>query len=307
MPITEPPRPGRPANPGGRPRRRRPGPSGRRRGCGAGALLAIVLIALALVVGNALLQRLRPHLTPTGCTVTAASGPDVRVDPDQAANAATIAAVSVERRLPTRAAQIAIATAMQESKLRNLGHGDRDSLGLFQQRPSQGWGTAQQVQDPHYASERFYDHLVKVRGWQERPLTEVAQAVQRSGYPDAYARHEAEAATLAAAFTGDRPAAVTCRLDPPQSSLSARDIATALQTEFGVRPTTAGGSIQIGTDTQRGAAAIAAWSVAHAQQQGIHSVSYAGRTWTRGRSDAATTWSADASTGSGVRKVVIVP
>ena len=102
------------------------------------ALVIIVLAALVLVVGTALVVRLVPTLTPTGCTITAATGPDVDLDPDQAANASTIAAVSVERRLPTRAAVIAIATAMQESKLRNLDHGDRDSLGLFQQRPSQG-------------------------------------------------------------------------------------------------------------------------------------------------------------------------
>ncbi|MDO5711008.1 MAG: hypothetical protein Q4P32_04615, partial [Micrococcales bacterium] len=227
--------------------------------------------------------------------------------PEQAANASTIAAVSVQRRLPTRAAVIAIATAMQESKLRNLDHGDRDSLGLFQQRPSQGWGTAAQVQDAHYASGLFYNHLVKVPSWQTRPLTEVAQAVQRSGFPEAYAKHEAEATTLAEGLTGDRSGAITCRLDPPTSPRSAKDIAAALRAEFGVRPSVTGGNVEVGTETARGARAVAAWSVAHAEQHGSRSVSVAGRTWTSGRTDAATTWTTDASTGSGARRVVIVP
>ncbi len=66
---------------------------------------------------------------------------------------------------------IALATAMQESQLRNIGHGDRDSVGLFQQRPSQGWGTFEQIQDPVYSAGRFYDHLAEVPGYSRLPLT----------------------------------------------------------------------------------------------------------------------------------------
>ena len=94
----------------------------------------------------------------------------------------------MRRGLPARAASIALATAYQESKLRNLDHGDRDSLGLFQQRPSQGWGTAKQIQDPYYATNAFYDALVKIDGYQTMRITEAAQEVQRSGFPEAYAR-----------------------------------------------------------------------------------------------------------------------
>ncbi|WP_243083756.1 heavy metal transporter [Streptomyces sp. 891-h] len=130
--------------------------------------------------------------------------------PEQAANAATIAAVASRRGLPERAVTIALATAMQESKLRNIGHGDRDSIGLFQQRPSQGWGTADQIGDPVYSASRFYDHLVKVPGYSRLPLTVAAQRVQRSGFPQAYAKHEMNAALLTGALTGRRPATLSC-------------------------------------------------------------------------------------------------
>jgi hypothetical protein len=128
----------------------------------------------------------------------------------QAANAATIAAVATRRGLPERAVTIALATAMQESQLRNISHGDRDSAGLFQQRPSQGWGTLDQIQDPVYSAGRFYDHLNKIPGYSRLPLTVAAQRVQRSGFPQAYAKHETNAILLTDALTGRRPAALSC-------------------------------------------------------------------------------------------------
>src|SRR3954462_65923 len=99
--------------------------------------------------------------------------------------------------------KISLATAMKESRLRNLDHGDRDSLGLFQQRPSQGWGTPEQVQDPVYAAGKFYDHLVQFPGWETGRLTDVAQGVQRSGFPEAYQKHEGMAVELADALAHD--------------------------------------------------------------------------------------------------------
>ncbi|MFJ4844116.1 heavy metal transporter [Streptomyces sp. NPDC088733] len=143
------------------------------------------------------------------CTVTAEGG-TLRLEPQQAANASTIAAVASSRGLPERAVAIALATSMQESALRNINHGDRDSMGLFQQRPSQGWGTAAQIMDPVYASNEFFDGLVKIQGYSRLPLTVAAQRVQKSGYPQAYAKHEADAALLAAALTGRHGAALTC-------------------------------------------------------------------------------------------------
>ncbi|OLR92585.1 C40 family peptidase [Actinokineospora bangkokensis] len=115
---------------------------------------------------------------------------------EQLANAQTITAVAVQRRLPRRAAVLAVATAMVESGLVNVGYGDRDSLGLFQQRPSQGWGTPEQVLNPAYAAATFYDHLLALPGWQTMPPGQAEQAVQRSAFPDRYAPREPAAAEL---------------------------------------------------------------------------------------------------------------
>ena len=119
---------------------------------------------------------------------------------EQVANAAAI--VAAGREIPRRGWVIAVATAIQESALRALPGGDRDSVGLFQQRPSQGWGTAKQLQDPAYASEKFYAALAQVPGWEQMALTEAAQAVQRSAYPQAYAKHETAATALVNALAG---------------------------------------------------------------------------------------------------------
>ena len=113
---------------------------------------------------------------------------------EQVHNAAVIITVGKELAVPPRGWVIAIATALQESYLRNLpnlgSRNDHDSLGLFQQRPSTGWGTPQQIMDPRYASRKFYEKLITVKGWQTMPLTDAAQKVQVSAYPDAYAKHE---------------------------------------------------------------------------------------------------------------------
>jgi hypothetical protein len=98
---------------------------------------------------------------------------------------------------------------MQESRLRNLDYGDRDSLGLFQQRPSQGWGTPEQVQDPVYAAGRFYDHLVAVPHWQTGELTVVADTVQRSAFPLAYGKWSDMAGALASELLSGKPGACT--------------------------------------------------------------------------------------------------
>ncbi|MEU7769824.1 M23 family metallopeptidase [Micromonospora taraxaci] len=121
-------------------------------------------------------------------------------DSDQVANAAAIVTTGARLGLPARGWVIAVATAMQESALRNLAGGDRDSVGLFQQRPSQGWGTPAQLQNPVYASERFFGTLATIRGWQAMPLTEAAQAVQVSAFPDAYATWEEAATQLVTAI-----------------------------------------------------------------------------------------------------------
>eukprot|EP01137_Pigoraptor_chileana_P031539 Opistho-2@88 len=129
--------------------------------------LLVALLAVTLVAGAALLvlRGVGPLPDPEGCTVRA-GGTAWDLSTEQARNATTITAVAVRRGLPARAASIALATAYQESKLRNLDGGDRDSVGLFQQRPSQGWGTPAQIRQPVYAANRFYDELVKIDGYQ---------------------------------------------------------------------------------------------------------------------------------------------
>ena len=141
------------------------------------------------------------------CTVP---GSARTVTAEQAGNAALIADVARSRGLPDRAIVIALATAQQESRLRNLDYGDRDSLGLFQQRPSSGWGTAAQVQDPVYAANKFYDHLVTVPGWDTGRLTDVAQAVQRSAFPEAYQQWEGMAQELTTALAGGGLGTLAC-------------------------------------------------------------------------------------------------
>ncbi|ATO13425.1 hypothetical protein CO540_05900 [Micromonospora sp. WMMA2032] len=121
---------------------------------------------------------------------------------EQTANAEAIIAATKKAGMDERAAVISIATALQESKLENLGHlGDRndhDSQGLFQQRPSSGWGTVEQITDPEYSTTAFLKALKQVDGWQDMPLTVAAQTVQVSAYPDHYAQWEQQAADIVA-------------------------------------------------------------------------------------------------------------
>ncbi|MFG2963879.1 heavy metal transporter [Streptomyces sp. NPDC048288] len=176
-----------------------------------------------------------------GCKVVSgrSDGESYQFTPEQAVNAATIAAVGTGRGMPERAVAIALATAIQESGLRNIEHGDRDSLGLFQQRSSQGWGTPKQILDPAYAAGMFYAHLAKVADYESLPLTVAAQRVQRSGYPEAYAKHETDATLLAAALTGQAAATLTCDGRPAATTEAAATatgpdaVRTALVRDFG--------------------------------------------------------------------------
>ncbi|GAA1387733.1 M23 family metallopeptidase [Catellatospora chokoriensis] len=138
-------------------------------------------------------------------------------DSEQTGHVATIVRVGAAKKVPVRGMVIAVATAIQESGLRNLGHqgdnNDHDSLGLFQQRPSQGWGTAEQVMDPVYAAGKFFDKLLRVPGWEQMPLTQAAQAVQISAYPDAYAKWEPDATALVAAVGSEMGLAIPDALE----------------------------------------------------------------------------------------------
>jgi len=183
-----------------------------------GFLVGLAVLAVVAVTGVMVYTGAGPFPDPDGCRAEVGDVV-VELSTEQAENATTIAAVGVRRGLPARAVSIALATAYQESKIVNLDSGDRDSLGLFQQRPSQGWGTADQVQDPYYATNAFYDALQEIEGYQQMRITEAAQQVQRSGFPEAYEDHAEDARALASALTGYNPAAFTCVAKPTLSDV----------------------------------------------------------------------------------------
>jgi hypothetical protein len=162
----------------------------------------LVVAAIATIAGTIAAA---PDSTTSICTAAPGGAPvnTLNLTTAQLGNAQIIAQVGIEMDVPMPGETIAIATALQESDLQNLDYGDRDSLGLFQQRPSQGWGTPSQILNPSYAAKQFYTRLLQVPGWRSMPTTEAAQAVQRSAYPAAYAKWQNEAQTLAAEFTGD--------------------------------------------------------------------------------------------------------
>jgi hypothetical protein len=235
-------------------------------------------LVTALVIaggGAALYLHFRPYLHGTSCEARTGTG----VTPlalDQAANASTIAAVALRRRLPERATVIAYATALQESHLRNLESGDRDSVGLFQQRPSQGWGSADQLKDPVYATGRFFGALVKVKDYTGLPVHKAAQKVQRSADGSAYAQHEEDAKTLAEAFTGHAPASVRCWY-PPNKRKKRSDTRGALaELRMTLKRTDEG---ELTVPNLRAGWVMADWLVTHAQVYGLREVRYSGRHW----------------------------
>ncbi len=266
------------------------------------AVLALATVATVLAVVLSLRSVTKPF-RPAACQATA-SGTTFEVTPEQMANAATIVGISVRRHLPARAATIALATARQESKFINVTYGDRDSLGLFQQRPSQGWGTAAQVSDPVYATNAFYDALVKVHGYQSMEITKVAQKVQRSAYPEAYAAHEPEGRVLASALTGHSTAALTCRLDdgfrPGGTAGRARYEKALAREQATVRPAGVAGvtGVRLAVSDRTLAWSLAQWSVGSAERFGVTRVYVDGRVWDHRKPDDG--WRATSDGGSGV-------
>ncbi|WP_235950544.1 hypothetical protein [Phycicoccus flavus] len=254
------------------------------------AVLTVLALGAAGVAGYVGVQRLVHAVSGEQCRVTAA-GSEYRWAPDQASNAAAITAISVKRGLPARAASIAIATAMQESKVRNVRFGDRDSLGLFQQRPSQGWGTAQQILDPEYSTNTFYDALEKVDGYADMDIAEAAQAVQRSAAGSAYAQHEGQARATASVLSGQTHAGVGCALRDPSSPGSPQDVVALLEKDFGLEGTVSGDSVVVTPESTDLAWAVASWAVARATDTGAMQVQVDLRRWTRSMEDSAFTWS----------------
>jgi hypothetical protein len=254
------------------------------------ALVAAALAATGAVIGiHALFGTVTK--APPSCSV--GSGATALVlAPDQAADAATIAAVAMRMRLADHAVTIALATALQESKLHNYPFGDRDSVGLFQQRPSQGWGPRAQLLTPAFAAAAFYEHLRQVPGWQSLPVAEAAQAVQHSAFGSAYAQWEEEARAMARALTGEVPAGMGCQFAKPSTSDGAALVALAdRELGVGVLRRTGGTPGQDWT--------VAEWIVGHALAFGVVAVEVRGQRWTP---DSAT-WSPAPGSGSTIYRL----
>jgi hypothetical protein len=283
------------------------------------AAVVTLLLAGGIVAGVGwYLRGGGPLLDTDGCTAEV-GGVVVDLTTEQAENAATIASIGVRRGLPARAVSIALATAYQESKIRNLDYGDRDSLGIFQQRPSMGWGSEEQLQDVRYATNRFYDELVKIDGYESMRITEAAQKVQRSGFPEAYEDHAEDGRALASALTGYSPHAFTCQVDDvdgldeedlnpagltPRAAKVRRDLERAFGPQSlggfapgGVRDGHKEGSAHydgravdvffrpINEPNRRLGWALAHYLVAHADRLDIATVIFDARIWTANKSD----------------------
>lgn len=261
----------------------------------ATAALVVVLLVVAVGAVVALLRAGRPAAPVAEACVAHLDGTDWSLSPDQAQNAALAAAVATRRGLPARAVTIGIATALQESRLVNIDYGDRDSVGLYQQRPSQGWGTVEEIMDPVYSTNKFFEGLEQVDGYQDMAVTEAAQAVQRSGFPDAYAQHEVRARAWASALTGFSPAALRCTLRPVDQGTGVDPVLARVVRDLGDVPATvtspdaegapavvelAGAALPI-DDAARAGWSLAHWAVAVAHDVGLEAVTVGETTWSR--------------------------
>jgi hypothetical protein len=253
-------------------------------------------------------QHVTPYIPSPGCQ--AGNGTSaVSLDTQQASIAATIAGIAAHERLPRHALTVAYATAMQESHMHNLDYGDRDSVGVFQQRPSEGWGTTSQLEDPIYATTRFFAALTRVPDYLQLPVDEAAQAVQHSADGSAYSQYDLTASALTKAFTGASPRAVWCWYTPgPQPKKDLAAAGKALAATFGA-PGEDSPVIRFATyrsakspaaamRVQQGLAwTVASWLVTHAQAYGISDVRYDGYEWSTANGSQG--WRPDAGSVSG--------
>jgi len=283
-------------------------------------LTVIIVIAALLAAGGYAAYTAFQHyvtrlLTVPGCQAGTGTNA-IPLDFGQAADAAIIAGVATREYLPQQALVIAYATALQEAKLENPSYGDLDSVGIFQQRPSQGWGTAAQLEDPAYATAAFFRALVKVPNYTALPVDQAAQDVQRSADGSAYEQYAQTGAALAADFTAV-PHTVTCWYDPPTQAanlgvspnLNLKAATDSLADTFGspgsrnvvraVSTARSGQSASIAVTAASGWS-VANWLVTNADDYGITKVAYDGYQWTAGLTETA--WQVDS--GAGARSIV---
>ena len=253
------------------------------------------MAVVVLVGGYVAYQRLAPLLAGSGCTA-AGGGQDIALGTGQAGIAATIAGVAQHQAMPPDAVTVAYAAALQESKLADLTYGDRDSVGVFQQRPSQGWGPRTDLLNPVYASSKFFSALANIPGYQRMPVYQAAQDVQRSADGLAYQQYQLMAQHMTGAFTGQDPHAVWCWYAQKISGSTRSDAASVeLARTFGPQRTRAEADpgLIVQVHGARQGWAVAAWLVSHAQLYRISYVGYAGYRWTA--ADGARGWSRSVS------------
>lgn len=267
---------------------------------GAAAILAIVLLIAGLAIASRGRHFPPPVLQGSGCLVRSSSY-DVPLTTGQAGLAATIAGVARRRSMPVRAVTIAYATALQESDLENLSYGDRDSVGVFQQRPSQGWGTRQQLLDPIYATSRFFAALASVPGYRHLLVYQAAQAVQRSADGYAYSQYAPQGAAMAAGFSGHLARAVWCWYGGAKFGRPVRLAAASRQlaATFGQLPVgqITDPMLAVRVSHRLAGWAVAAWLVTHAANYRIREVRYQGYQWTAAH--GAKGWTRYSSRGQG--------
>lgn len=246
------------------------------------ALVAVAAVTVTLVFGiRALWDAAKTHFASDDCTIGAWT-----LDTSQAAVASTMVGEVTKYRihLPERASVLVLAAGLQESKLQNLapGEGDRDSVGVLQQRPSQGWGggDAAKLNDVGEATKEFLDALMNVPNWQTKSVSDAVQAVQISADGSLYGQHQDEAQALADALQGVKPAGIVCSFPKPTEVTAATTVASQAQAQLGIDTPVADGPQLVrvpGAHWQ-----TAAWFVANADRLGIEEVGYDGQTWTRG-------------------------
>jgi hypothetical protein len=272
----------------------------RSRRVGAGAILAIVVIITALALAKAKHYHFKPaQEIGAGCLVRG-HGFDVPLTTGQAGLAALIAGVASHRSLPVRAVTIAYATALQESDLANLPYGDRDSVGIFQQRPSEGWGSRKDLLDPVYATTRFFAALAAVPDYQHLLIYQAAQDVQHSADGYAYSQYSGQGATMAYGFTGARPHDVWCWYGGGVGKRGRLAAASAdMSRAFGrLRVSRAGDPVsRVRVRSESVGWSVATWLVTHASSFGISSVSYGGYQWTAAHGQKG--WVKDPKSGHG--------
>lgn len=253
-----------------------------------GALLILVSV---LAAGTWWALSLSPKAAFATCT-SSTGGLTYSLTPEQAANATTIAAEARRQGLSHHAVSVGIAAALQESHLRNLHYGDRDSLGLFQQRPSQGWGAPADLVRPSYAAAAFFRGLQKVHGWEHLEIYQAAQRVQRSADPAAYALWDRESRTMAQGITGEAPGSFSCKYSaiPKAGQATRQALTSAAVSSLGSR------ALAAGVDGSYGWL-VATWLVSRAPTYSLSEVTFAGWTWT----PAGKGWVHTAGSASGSR------